>query len=453
MKNIRAFSLLELVFALLAFSIILITVLQLQSSSRKRLALSANSFAAIHLSAKVMSDLIEEARLNPDFLEMLQTFPDMLSKDKVTDAQSCYFRYGCDRQPPWGRFNLADGGCIDKADGVLYKHMSPFSVQVVANRNIVTNASDPERHLAEVFIETSWQEKDGKLRAYRSHINLCSPQGPVPTEGLLLDEEALESLILALLFPDLSGGSLDKAATENGCDRELAYHIGKICVCADAVTTALGNTTREITKLEKQRQLLLTKPDAQLVRIQLKIARAEESGASLLYNVLNDLLPSFQAIDDVEGNRLAAIPYQAYAKGLKTWESLSGQILAWADRAGNSYEWLLQDGLVLPISFRQRDFARNKVLEVYRLRRALGCAAITTIASFLAREKERVTGRNPFQEKFFIREEQLMENSDKLRTTFPNLNSIATTIKNRIEPLANSVPELLQKHPQAGNHQ
>lgn len=295
-KSVRAFSLLEVVIALLVLTTIIMTVIQLQSSSRVQLALSANSFAAIHLSSKVMDDLIEEARLNPTFLEMLQDFPDMLSKDQVIDAQSFYFRCGRDRRMPWGRFDLADGGGIDKADGVLYQLMAPFRIQVEAHRHAVSTTSEPERHLCEVVIETTWEEKGGPSRSYRMPINLCSPQGPVPPEGLPLDENALKELIRELLFPDLPGRTFDQAVSDKGCDRELAYHVGKIGVCADAVLAALGTATREIAELGKKRRLLLAKPDAQLVKIQLEIARTEESGASLLYNVLNDLLPSFQEI-------------------------------------------------------------------------------------------------------------------------------------------------------------
>lgn len=451
MKTTRAFSLLEVMVGLLVFSAIIVTVLQLQNNSRERMALSANSFAAIQLSSKVMADLIEEARLNPTFLEMLKEFPDMLSKDPVVDGQSFYFRCGRDRQPPWGSFDLSDGGGIDKSDGALYHHMAPFQIQMAASRLPTTTGSDPERHLAEVVIETTWREKDGTPRSYRMPIHLLDPQGPVLPEGLDVDEVEMEKLVRTLLFPDLTGRSFDQAVADSGCDRELAWHVGKIGVCADVVVTALGSTTREIGALEKKRRLLMPRPDAQLVKIQFEIARAEEAGASLVYNVLNDLLPSFQAITDRgDEARLAPIPYAAYAKGLKTWESLEGQIFTWVKRAGASYEWLLQDGFSLAISNRQRDFAKGKVLEVHRLLRALDRTPVSPIKSFLAREKSQVAGKNPYLEKFYTREEQLMNSPNTLRAAFPNLDSIADAIKGKMEPLARAIPELIRRHPQGG---
>ncbi len=441
---------LEVMIGLLVFSIIGMTVYQLQSSSRHQMLFTANSFAAINLSAKAMADLAEEARINPTFLEMLQDYPDMLSKDPVTDGQSFYFRVGRDRQAPWGVFDVADGGGVASNDGILFQQLAPFQLQVEAHRKASRGGTDPDRHVCEVTIESSWKEKDGQPRLYKLPLEFCSPVGPVPVEGLDIDEISLQNMIRDFLFPALASRTFDQAVTDMGCDRDLAYHVGKIGVFTDTLLAALASATQDVAVLTARTRPLLSHPDARLVSLEFKIAGLQEGGASLMYNVLADLVPSFQVLAARgDAARLQRIPHTPYVTALKRFGTLSGQIFTWVGNAGASYEWLLNDGFSLAMSERKRDFARSKCLEFYRLMRVFQPTRLPTIKAFLARERARVAGRNPYAEKFLLREERLMGSETMLRKAYSNLNAIAETLSRNVMPLASSVPQLLLLYPPA----
>ncbi len=446
MNKRYAFTLLEVMVAMLVFSVILVTVYKLLSSNKDRLALSANSFLAIHLSSKVMSDLAEEARLNPTYLEMFDDFPDMLSKDPVVDGHSFYFRTCKDREPPWGAIDLADGGAIIPKDGVLFEQMQPFRVSVETHRKSNGNASDPESHICETSVQIDWKEKDGMARSYRVPALQFSPLGPVPPEGLNIAEEDLLKMIREYLFPDLDGRTFDAAVGDKGCDRELAYSIGKVGVMTRILGTILGSTTSEIAQLAKKRQPLVSRPDSDLVKIQMEIARKFEFGASILYNALLELVPCIETIDNRStSEKLIGLEFGSCSQGLKKFQSLSPQILAWLAKAGQAYEWLLQDGFVFAISERERGFAQGKALEALRLMHALKVNPSARLKDFIGREKKRVQGHDPFLEQFFLREEKHAETPASLQASLPNLKAIVDRLEGKIFPLASEVPKLIEK--------
>ncbi|HOT29388.1 MAG TPA: prepilin-type N-terminal cleavage/methylation domain-containing protein [Candidatus Ozemobacteraceae bacterium] len=450
-KYKNGFTLTEVVVSVGILSLVLLTVFRLLGSSNQRLSYSSDLFAAIHLGTKVRADLGEEVRLNPAFLEMLHEYPELTDQGEVVDGGSWYFRWGIDRKPPLGTIDSRDGPTVTPADGALYSELKPFRIKLEAQRQEPPSAGLPESHLCETVIRINWGDKAGKLHDYHLAAQVFSPSAGVIPEGLFIDQDTLLKLIRKNLFPADEGLTLDQAAAANECDRELAYHAGRIAVLMSQLDQAIGTITAEITELGKQRRTLLATPDGRLIPLQMRIAARTEDGASLLYNVLAECRDSWDHVArETDPNRLGKLPVGSYRQGLKTYATLGPQIADWVKEAGDAYEWLLQAGMERFITDREREIAAGKRLEAYRLLLKLRPGAATSFASFLKREGDRVAGKNPHLMKFFQREELLRQRPERYVEVFPNLKDILQRMTLEILPNGKKVPELIARHPQGG---
>jgi len=476
-SRVRGTTLLEIMIAMIILASLGLTFFQLIRSSGQMMALTSNSFAAIHIGSKVMSDLYEESRVNTTLLEIMDEFPDMKGTDKVVEGQSVFFRFMKDRKPPWGIINTAVDGGIEKSDGVLYDQLTPFKVTVFSARIGDKDGTDFKKHLAEAVIRVDWKEKDGQGRAYSVVAQIPSPLGAKATEtSALVKENELADKIRETLFPDLTGKSLDQAVSSTGCDKDLVYHIGKIAVVTNALSDAMSEIGTDLKNLEKKRKPLIKTPGDELVEIQIQIARKTESGASLLYNVLVELAESVKEIrESATPDKLQDIPPMPFSKGLKCFKTLSTNIPKWVQDAGKAYEWLLEPGFDLSVSMREKEFIRNKVLECHRLLTALEAIPdnnylkliqatpsstqpkpiieLKKFQQFVLSEKAAMTGKNPFLEKFFIREERLSQSPKVLTTAYPNLATIIERLNGVLWSNAGTVTSLIALHPKASKAQ
>jgi len=447
----RAVTLVEILVAITILGTILIAIIGLLSNSNKKMSFSENTFSAIHIGNKVMEDLLEDARVNSQFMELLAAFPEMETKDPVVEAQSVYFRSLRSRRPPWGTLEQGVEGGIIPQDGDLYKQLLPFKVSVSAQRSSDSGgALSYEKHLAAVNVKIEWDEKDKLHRDYNLPMEIFSPSGPIPEDKIpLFDESSLSIQIRNAFFP-LSGTtkSLDEIIQEKGLDRELVYSIGKLFILTYNLSKTMVTMSQELSSAIQRRDNMLSNKNHELENIQLEIADKCETGASLIYNIMRELVPSFRTIKNrATPEKLGLIDFNVYGTALSAFTGFAWEIPLWVTNTGKQFEWLLTKDPILRFSSPKKDLARNKSLEALRLLFAIKAADSSThYGDFIKREKRAVTGKNPFLERFYLREEKLCADSDVLKKAFPNLNAITENL-NEIWGLASSVPELLKKHP------
>lgn len=452
-KHRSGFTLLELMFALAILSISLITIFQLVGSSNRKTSLTAEIFSAIQLTTKVRANLNEEMRLNPAFIEMIHEYPEMTDKEDVVDGRSWYFRWGNDRSAPFGIINSIDGPAFVEEEATLYSEFKPFKVSFGIQRIAPDSKNVPDSHLCETTASIEWKNKLGKVHTYGLSGQAFSPSRGVIPDGLLIDQTALLALISQVLFPECVGLSLGEAADLNGCNRELAFHAGRVAALTTELDKAISSITVDISELVKQRRILLSSPNIKLAAIQIQIARKTEDGASLLYNVLAECGESLKYLtQETDPARLGSLPAAPYVKGLKLYATLGPQIYDWVEQAGLAYEWLLQPGLESLLTGRERENAVYKRLEAYRLLLKLKPAAANSasFAAFIKREADRVEGKNPHLIKFFLREDSLRKTPGRYSDVFPNLKEILRQITVEILPNGRLVPELISRHAQGG---
>jgi len=452
-ERFKGFTLVELLVAMAILSITLITVFQLLGSSSKRSVVSASLFSAVNLSTKIRASLGEEMRLNPAFIEMTHEYPEMTDKAEVVDGRSWFFRWGRDRNAPFGIIDSNDGPAITPEDASLYSEFKPFQVSFNIQRLESAAKNKPESHLCETSIKVHWQDKGSQNRDYKIHSKLFSPGRATIPDGLLIDQKELNKLSREALFPEAVGMSLEAAADMNGCDRELARHAGRLSALMRALDTAISSITADISDLVKQRKILLVRPGRKLAETQIMIARKTEDGASLIYNVLAECGDSWDFLSkETDTARLGGIPYTPYTQAIKFYAALGPQIADWVHEAGIAYEWLLQPSIAANLTNRERDNAANKRLESFRLLQKLRPSPSISgeFAAFLRRETELVTGKNPHQMKFLSREEQLRKSPERYSVVFPNLGDILKRITVEILPNGKNSAELIARRSQGG---
>lgn len=444
----HGFTLLEMLIAGSIGLALLGVIIQVIQGTRQSMSASANSFQAIHLSGKIISDLAEDARVEADFLGAYQRFSEMGTKDGVVDGTSLYFRYFKDRVAPYGTIDLPREGGIRKADGVTYEQLKIFQAQVLAKPQAPPASADWHRHIAESEIRLTWQEKDGRAVTYSIPILVSSPSGPRPLEGLEVNEARLQEAMVAFLFPGSPGITFEKACQDHGCDLELARAVARLGVFSESGLAGLASLGAEIGDLTQRAQPRLAAPDLTLVELQRTTARRADSGASLVYQVLVALLDDLAVIRRrADASLLGPIPSTAWRKALDSYARLAANLHPWLERARISYEWLLQDSLQLLVSHHDREFALFKTLDALRLQLALGKIDQVTMRAFIERGLSRNTGRNPYLERLFLREKETSLDAVSLRRQFPTVDQICQKMADPVQPFLRDIPTLVARHP------
>ncbi len=447
MRRASGFTLLELAIGFGILALLGVTFLQVMRGSSQRLAFNANTFAAIHISSKVMADLVEESRVNGTFLQTLESDPDTTRRDDVVEGRSFYFRFLHDRFPPFGRLDPVPDGGITRSLKSSYENLDQYKVVVEPAR--LGNPDKPgfQRHLAETMVLVDWKESGGLERQYSITARIPSPVGPRPVEDVrLIDEGLLPGRIVAVLFPGRAG-SIVQAAAVAGADPGMASNVGRVLVVTNDLQAALSSLSREVAERKKLFKSLLKAPSPELVDTAISIARNHETAASLIYQVLSALGPALKEIrEGADPRTLQGIPLVPFRDALRNVQSLAAEFSNRVGQAGSQFDFLLQDGMLPFISARERDYACMKALEALRLQVALETLPGSTLQDFAFREKERQAGRNPFLERFFKRE---IGFGDKpLKTRFPQLAATVATIDSGIRPFVDDLPRLLAAHPE-----
>lgn len=444
----KGFTLLELLIALVILLVIAGVFFTLLRSSTQTITLTSNSFAAITIGSKVITDLNEESNVEGTLIETTQEFPELKTQDSVIEAQSIYYRYLKDSKPPWGTIDPAIEKGLNQEFGTAFDQLKPFKLQVSFNRLADENSSTPQKHIAEAVIRIDWAEKDGQKRCYTIKTDLLSPVGAMPSEKIAMKKDVLEQKIRETFFPDLAGKSLDQAITETGCDRDMLLEIGKVGVYTSELLAGLATITSDINDLVKLRKPLIKDPSYKLAEIQMEIARKTECGASLIYKILLEASESLQKVkDSATSSNIGSIPQAPYVSGLKTFEIVSGEIIKWIKNTQQEYEYLLQEGFSPYLLGREKIYIKSKTLDAKRLLVALGKIPLDKWKTLVQQEKEKVSGRNPFYERLFLHEEKIAaQNIETIKTSYPNLTKVVDDLDNKIWKLAKEVPGLIALH-------
>ncbi|MBF0545543.1 MAG: prepilin-type N-terminal cleavage/methylation domain-containing protein [Candidatus Riflebacteria bacterium] len=430
--KIRGITLLEIMISLAVFAVICVVFFRLLGGGRQKLELSSNFFSSIYISSKVVADALEEGRINSSFLEFLSDHPEMTNENSVVNADSPFFRQFEDRGPPFGSFQPDTDYGIIKQDGTLFEQFENFRVKLSAQRLEHSSSAGYEKHLANTKIETFWTEKDGHKRSFIVNMCIPSPSGPLPPEGISIDDALILSRAREYIFPLLSGKTLDQAISETGCDRETAICIAKIGIILDDLQAALASETDELHRKAQLRQPLLKSFSNELLEIQIKIARETETTSSLIYNVLLEIAPLVKKITMGSPTKVANIPSGSLDRAFNTFITTSEQIVPWANSTIDAYKWLLNPGFDTFESIRRKDFIRIKYHEGMRLLTALDVMTKNQMLNFLSEQKKSVEGKNLFLERSFTWEENAWRDDDSLKRVFPNLFFIREQIKNSI---------------------
>ncbi len=445
------FTLLELLVGVAILSILGLVIFQFIRTSSQRMTMTKNSFGAIHAGAKVMSDLLEEARVNGTLFEVVTQTDQMRDVAPMVEARSFYFRNLWDLVPPRGFLDEGVDGGIGPTDLPAFDEFNPFSVEVIPRRIDEPTQAPHRKHLAEIGVRILWTERVGPARVYQLFSHLPSPVGEKPfgNSGLLPDEK-LDSRIREWLFPDMPGMTFDQAVSQKACHRELAWQVGKLNWATHAITEALDSISSEIRVLEGMRKPWLTPPDPELVKFQLAIARRRETGASLVFTALNELRPTFEEVRRMaDGDTLKKIPKRAFELALWGFRGRMGSIARWVEASRKDYEFLLQPSCLQFLSARECDFVRQKALEAHRLLVSIGEEAPGLMKQFLDRELQEARGKNPFRMRFLEREERHFTGAEVDTTSFKNLFQIRRIITEDFRRLSDEVPELVKRFPEA----
>ncbi len=440
----------ELLFAIVIFSVLALTISRMTSGSGHLLKLSANSFQGFQLGSKVMEDVVEEGRINGDLLSVSSRFPEMIATDSVLNAQSVYFRYFKDRAEPWGVIQPAEGGILP-ADGALFPTLKTFRSGMSAKRNTPTEKPGWERNLCTVEVLTEWQEQDGAKRQYLLPIYSPCPWGPAATEtALILPEDILRSRIREILFPDLPNRTFDQAVAEKGADPDLVFHVGKIAVYTDALGASMTELTKELKEMEKRRKTMIAAPSHDLVNLQIKMTRMMEGAASLVFFALSEVSPSIRELDRIAAaGNLPKIPENQYKKCLGAFPNRAREVEKWLKASKDSYEWLLHPGFKLLLTGREKELVRAKILEAFRAMTALSFLPKEKYRDFIRSETAFWEGKNPSLHRLYLAESALCDDVERLKTAFPNLTAIVRNFNDEIKPCAALVPGLTSRYPAA----
>ncbi len=438
MKRYAGFTLLELVIAVFILAAAVLTFVQVLRGSRSQLVMTGHTFAANHVSMKVNSDLLEDARINGNLLELLEEFPEMVGTDKVVDAQSIYFRYIQDRTPPLGVLEPGKDGGVVPDDEFLYNQLQPFTLKVRGERQKAPGDPDFRRHIAEVGVSVDWQEKGGPERNYSLTAHLSSPVGPRPfDEVLLFEEDKIPDLARDFLFPFQKNHSLRETAVSAKADPDMLLACGSLAVVTLQMEAGIASISKKLQTLESRRQQLLSNPTPELADVQLKIGRQLETGTCLVFHVLRTLEPRVKAIEAAfDRKKFGWVDFNRAVSGIWRFGAFSRTLINWLQRSGREYEWLLSDSLLAVRSRRTEEFARMKALEAFRLLAALEPAKKPVLQEFIARQTQRLTGHNPSWERTMIREGRLLNDPVRLRKIFGNLAEICRVYEEKISPAA-----------------
>ncbi|MBF0548458.1 MAG: hypothetical protein HQM08_28745 [Candidatus Riflebacteria bacterium] len=444
------FTLVEVLVTTVVALIILGITTKLIESGTKKVSGTTNSFHAIHLSSKVFYDVMEESRVQGNLLSAINDFPELSTKNQVVDALSIYFRYIKDREDPWGYIDMPTEGGIRPEDGGMYQDLKPFSCEMKASSAAPPSSFDWKKDIANCWITLSWNEKNGAQRQYKIESNFLNPVGPSPIESLDIDESFIQSRMLEILFPG-STQTLDQIISSSGLDRDLTLAVGKVGVLTDASSTAIASLASQIADLEKKSAQLNPNQKTQLVKYQRSIAKLADKIASTIYQVLSECAPQMKIIKE-RGTlqRISAIPASSFLMALKGYKTISGDLSSWINRARSIYQWMLQDGLILLLSQREREFSMFKTLDALRLQVALGFISDAELKQFISNEQKMVHGRNPYLEQLFLREENLASNLAETRKRFPNVDLICTRLQVEVVENIKMVHDFFLAHPGIG---
>lgn len=423
------FTLVEILVAAFISLTILGVISKLIGSGAKMMGATTNSFHAVHLASKVFNDTMEEIRIHGSLLPAIEDFPELSTKDQVTDGISVYFRYIRDRESPWGIIDLAAEGGIRPVDGSLYQQLKPFYAEMKASALAAPSSLDWKKHIANGTITISWTEKDGFQRQYKIESNFFNPVGAPPTEGLDIDESTMPAKMLDSLFPG-STQSLDQEISAGGIDRDLALAVARVGVLTNICLVTLASIASRINELEKKSSLLQPNQNARLVKYQRSIAKYADMAASTVYQVLTECALMMKTVKERgTAERIRALPASPFMSSMSSYKTISEELPNWLGRAKAVYQWMLQDGLLLYLSQRERELALFKTLDSLRLQVALGLAPKEELVQFISNEQKKAQGRNPFLEKLFFREANLAENQSETRKRFPGLDIICTRLQ------------------------
>ncbi len=450
-KNVKrgnGFTLLEILIALGVLASMVLTISQLMSDSSRRMRVTANSFFAIQLAGKVMADLSEEVKSSPAFLEFLAAFPEMAGPDPVVDAQSVYFRYLSDRKPPFGEIRPEIDGGIKSDDGQMYQQFKPFKIGVDAARLAPPDSQGYEKHLARLAIKVSWAERDGQERSYVLTSMVPSPVGPRPRESLNFDEKVLVTRGISHLYPAQAGQPSERVRAETGADIELLRRSARVTALTHDLCRLLRSFAIKLQKLAARRAGLLKNPNPALGEVQLAIAQNCELGASVIFLVHHDLLADIEALsNEFRPEFLPGAKLSNLSRALQVHKSLPSEMKAWLRETDAAFGWLLSNHAQLQLSQRSLTFCRAKVCEAKRLRYALGDLPIEQYLAFIKDQRTEMAGRNPFLERFFIREEALNGKPEEFRQVYSSLEEVRKEILELTPQTAEKTASILAKLP------
>jgi len=432
----RCFSPLELLIAVGVFTVLVIVFFQLMQSSQSRMSLSANSLYSTQVAAKVAADLSEEARISTTLLELLEEFPDLTTADGVVEGQSVYFRHLKDRAPPWGVIDPAVHGGIVPADQTLYEELRPFRVKVDARRVGTAVGGDFTRHLAHIRVLVDWQEKSRMERANMLEVQIPSPVGPSPLTPLPLEETPhLQNRIRTLFFFGQPGVSLAAAVAERGAEYGVILNLGRIAVIAAELEAAQSAATQEIDRLSARRGAMVGLPSPELITVQMALARKFEESLNTVFLGLSGLEKVLQEVGTTyRRTHLGTMDPRPVFIALGRTFSAADRILPLIRQCAREYRWVLDDGLRWIRSRRDEEFARVKAVEAFRLGAELDPSLRGEYEDFIRAEKQRSVGRNPYWEKFFLREALLNQSPTARRQAFPNLMETSRLYREVILP-------------------
>ncbi len=436
----RGFTLLEIMITLFIVSAFGISFFYALSATRRGAAFTAEHFSAIILGQDVVEHLTTEISLDPSGFETLGIEGAKGNPVRIVDGSSVFFSHLEDRAAPWYYIDPRTDGKLDAKMAPLYNQVKDFEIDVMATRVAPPADTTENRNLFEAAVRLQWKPAAGR-GVFAEPCRFASPVTPkqvTPLPGP--DAAALDAFIVQAFYLGGGGQTLTALLASKGGDPETIRAFGRVYYMSQQMLQSAEflKLKSEIAMLERVRAQNEATPGPLLASCCQDLGRKQYEVAKAAFMVMDALAGTLEkAIPNFDQAHLGTELWQSRALvllGMQFFKGVCQEFNGGLENAKLNFERLLDPRLAREYGGKWRLQNLQRLFDLHRIL----CMyprfpdARMNYRAFLAAVEKEFKGRNPFLDRFAMKETSLVGDEARMLARYPTLVRLKTVLTDRL---------------------
>ncbi|MBF0407540.1 MAG: hypothetical protein HQM10_09300 [Candidatus Riflebacteria bacterium] len=422
-KNIQAFTLMEIMFGILIFSVIATFYINFVQTGKRELHFTSEHFNALLVSQKLSEDISQEIQTNPYGFETLGIESSTISNFGIVDGNSIFFSFLHDTKAPWFNIDPAIDGKIGSDIQPLYSQFrnTTFSLK---GQKVSTGISRAE-------VSINWKNAIGKGNY---DIACLFPSSSVLKQvdlELKYNQADMEKET-AIVFYNETEKTLSQLVAEKGGNYDTIKKLGVVHgICKSYFNSSFfTQTMAEIKDLENKRKIAASNPNAELASICESLGRGFYEIAKSSFQLICALQP---IMDEIKSN------FNVSHFGSQLWyykNRLQGVLLEYKQLHSN-FNSALYWSKINCENLLQSDISRNigtkrqyrHILRLIDINKIFAVhpdfpSGKAEFKAFAENIRKICDGRNPSMTRYLKQETSWIDNQSVLFNKYPTLGKV-----------------------------